>query len=572
MQKEEHRIFTVGIGGAAGDGIMEAGNTLAKMLAALGYYVYISFTYPSLIRGGHSFARVSFSAKKVWSDYKQLDILIALNGESVSLHGAELLPDGLLIVEQSEQELGVTTGERVITVSLSEALAQVKAPRIAHSSIALGALCSMCDFPLETLYTVLGKSLKNTESAFNTELARVGFEVARNQKCNYPIPLTVDREAREIVSGNIAFARGLIAAGLEYYLSYPMTPTTSLLHYLAKQQKRSNITVFQPESELAVINMALGVSYAGKRVAIGSASGGFALMQEAFSLAGLAELPLVVLVSQRQAPATGVPTYSSQTDLRFCIHAGHGEFPRIVIAPGDTEEAYLAGVEALNYAWEYQVPVIVLLDKILSEHATTSELVPIKVSQESGHMAQSADSNYGRYAITHDGISPMAFPGTENTTVKVTSYEHDTKGLTVEDLPSVKAMIEKRRTKGATMRESLTAHDGIKVSGDIKSDTALIFWGSTKGPVLESAQYLTRPVKFVQIIRMEPFCTEEVSEALSGVKKIINIEANQNGQLGGLLREHTGICASDMILKFDSRPFEVLSLAKQINSILATPL
>jgi len=567
MQKDEHELCTVGIGGIAGDGVIETGHTLGRMLKALGYQGSASFTYPSLIRGGHNFARISFAAEKVWSDHEELDILIALNQETITLHRRELRPGGLIIVEQDE-----ATDEQVIAIAYTEALAQAQAPRIARSSLTLGALCRLLNLPLEALYTALQKSLKKTESAANTGLARIGYTQIQSKKFHCPAPPLSPHGAKEFVNGNTAFARGLIAAGLEYYLSYPMTPTTSLLHYLARQKEEHKLTVIQPESELAVINMALGVAYAGKRVAIGSASGGFALMQEAFSLAGMAELPLVVAVSQRQAPATGVPTYSSQTDLRFCIHAGHGEFPRIVVAPGDPAEAYLAGINALNDAWKYQVPVIVLLDKILSEHAMTSELLPAQAAHELGSVAEHPDSHYGRYAMTHNSISPMAFPGTLDTAVKVNSYEHDEKGFTVEDLPSVSAMLGKRQRKGALMRKDLTSRGGIKVSGDLKSNTALLFWGSTKGPVQEAGRDLLRPVKFVQVLGMEPFDTEGVSKALDGVKTIINIEANENGQLAGLVRERTGIRASDMILKSDSRPFEAGALASQINSVLTKPL
>ena len=356
-----------------------------------------------------------------------------------------------------------------------------------------------------------------------------------------------------------------------------MTPATTILQYLAGAAQKaaqspereigSNLRVIQPESELSVINMALGMSYAGKRVAIGSASGGFALMQEAFSCAGMAELPLVVAVSQRQAPATGLPTYSSQTDLRFVIHAGHGEFPRIVVAPGDGEEAFKLGADALNLAWKYQLPVIVLLDKIISEHITSCDLKTDAIKIDRGLILTAAD-NYGRYQITSDGISPIAFPGTSNAVVKVTSYEHDQNGITVDDPDATKAMLNKRFAKSDRLKKSLGDQETVKVYGDRLSKDVVVFWGSTKGPVLESARYLKKKVKFVQIVWLEPFDVKRVAKELAGVRRIINIECNHDAQMANLIREKTGIEVTDKILKFDSRPFEPVALAEEINKSL----
>jgi 2-oxoglutarate ferredoxin oxidoreductase subunit alpha len=289
-------------------------------------------------------------------------------------------------------------------------------------------------------------------------------------------------------------------------------------------------------------------------------------MQEAFSFAGMAELPLVVAVSQRQAPATGLPTFSSQTDLRFAIHAGHGEFPKIVMAPGDSEESFYIGAEALNLAWKYQLPVIVLMDKIVSEHASTSLLGTSKIKIENGNIAEKSNEKYGRYEVTSDGISPMAFPGTPNTIVKTTSYEHDSFGITTEELEPTKAMLNKRFAKSETLKKTLDQYETVKVYGDTSSKNVVVFWGSTKGPVLEAARYLKKPVKFVQIVWLEPFDTTRVSEELFGAKKIIDIECNHDGQLANLIREKTGIVVTDKILKYDSRPFEPVSLAEEINN------
>jgi 2-oxoglutarate ferredoxin oxidoreductase subunit alpha len=347
-----------------------------------------------------------------------------------------------------------------------------------------------------------------------------------------------------------------------------MTPATGDLHYLAAQQAKSNIKVIQPESELSVINMALGMSYAGKRVAVGSATGGFMLMQEAFSFSGIAELPLAVVVAQRQGPATGVPTYSSQTDLNMAIHAGHGEFPRIVLIPGDTDEAFEAGANALNLAWKYQIPAIVLMDKILCEHASTASLKAQDITIDQGLIAKNPASDYGRYEITKDGISPIVFPGTSNAVVKITSYEHDEHGVTTEEAEMMEKMIDKRFKKGETLQKELKHFETVKIYGDKDSDTAIIFWGSTKGPVLEAAKYLDKTVKLIQILWAEPFDSHRLKNELKGVKNIINIECNHNAQMAALIREKTGIEMNHNILKYDARPFDPIELVGEINTIL----
>jgi 2-oxoglutarate ferredoxin oxidoreductase subunit alpha len=482
-------ILTIGIGGAAGEGVKKIGINIGMLLHDLGYQIYLSVDYPSLIRGGHNFVRLSCSKEKIWNDYSKLDVLVALNEETKEIHKNELKEDTWVLSGLSNSE---------ITEKIREFL----------------------------------KS-KNIEAG--------------------------DAKG-ELIDGNTAFAKGLQAAGLDFYIAYPMTPATSILHYLASKShsaeapRDKQLKVIQPENEISVANMALGMAYAGKRVAVGSASGGFALMQEAFSFAGMAELPIVVAVSQRQAPATGSPTHSSQSDLRFVIHAGHGEFPRIVIAPGDPEESFQAGADALNLAWKFKIPVIVLLDKILSEHMMTSILDQPSISVERN--------------------DTIIFPGTPNAVVKITSYEHDENGFTIDKAEDVKRMLDKRFAKAKNIEVEMQTRESIKIYGDLNSENVIVFFGSTKGPVLEASKYLNKGVKLVQILWLEPFDTEKVKRELEGLpaqagkNKIICVEGNHNGQLAGLIREKTGLKITDNILKYDSMPFDPTELAEQINRML----
>ena len=568
MRKSHESVFTIGIGGAAGDGIRESGTTLGAILSELGYESYLSFTYPSLIRGGHNFARITFSKEKVYSDHEALDVLIALNEESVVLHHKELAHNSIVFANSFEPALTEILKDNAVIIPMAARVKEINASPITRNSMAIGALCYLLDLDYNLMQTILTKVFENKQAEVNIKLADEGYNLLKDKNFRHSKKIEPNSNKKELIDGNTAFARGLVAAGLDFYIAYPMTPATSILHYLASRQKDTIIRVIQPESELAVINMALGISYAGKRVAIGSATGGFALMQEAFSFAGIAELPLVIAVSQRQGPATGLPTYSSQTDLRFVIHAGHGEFPRMVIAPGDSEESFYLGALALNLAWKYQIPIIVLLDKIISEHSVTSSLKADDIHIENGLTSTNTGEKYGRYEITESGISPLAFPGTPKTTVKVTSYEHDAFGITVDETEPTALMLNKRFTKGETLLKEIDHNETIKMYGDPSSKDVLVFWGSSKGPVLEALRYIKKPVKLVQIVWIEPFDAKKVIKELKGANKIIDIECNHDGQMAGLIRERTGIEITDKILRYDARPFEPVTLAEEINKIL----
>lgn len=568
IENFHNETFTVGIGGAAGDGIREAGNNLSAILRELGYDAYFSFTYPSLIRGGHNYSRLTFSKKKVWCDHTILDALIALDEPTIKLHRHELAQNAVVFADSFDAEDVALLKDNAVVIPMAASSREISAAPITRNSTALGALCYLLDLPLPLMLDVLHKVFREKSLEANIVLANKGYDLLQARQFRHAKKIEPSESKKILLDGNTAFAKGLQAAGLDFYFAYPMTPASSILHYLAREQKPDGLKVIQPENEIAVISMALGASYAGKRVAIGTATGGFALMGEAYSFASIAEFPLAIAVSMRQGPATGVPTYSSQTDLRFVLHAGHGEFPRIVIAPGDPKEAFHAGIDAMNLAWKYQMPVIILLDKIVSENSMTSTIDTAPVRQEWGPDATTG-KNYVRYAFTENGVSPLAFPGTPDTTVHVTSYEHDEAGITADEAEPVKKMLDKRNKKNETIVREMSQHAPISIYGDPNAETAIVFFGSVKSPLLEAVQFLDTPLSLVQIKWLAPFPTHEVAAALSGKKRIIGIEANHEAQLAGLLREKTGIVTTDRIERYDSRPFEPETLALQIKELLS---
>lgn len=573
--KQPARVWTIGIGGAAGDGVREAGIHLGELFQHFGFSTFLAAYYPSLIRGGHNFTRMSYSTDTVHADHSLLDLLIAVNEESVRLHTTELNEGGIVIVEEAYYANLRGLVPSLYSLPITRITKELNAPHVAAPSVAIGAFFYIAGLSPEELEQKSALIFADVPHAIemNVKLAREGYVYARdNGYLKRPEFLEGRGEnvrGEILIDGNRAVGKGFLAAGLEFFIGYPMTPASSLLHFMAKESTKNTLRVIHPEDEIASINMALGVSYAGKRVATTSATGGFALMQEAFSFAGISELPLAIMVSQRQGPATGVPTHTGQADLRFVIHSGHGEFPRIVIAPGDAEECFKAGVAALNLAWKYQIPTIVLLDKHISESLSSAVIHSEQVSIERGSIAESPTNSYARYQLTDNGISPMAFPGTHDVEVKATSYEHEESGISTDEDVMVKAMQDKRFKKMDGIKTEFTLHDSVKIYGDTTSDTAIIFWGSTKGAVLEAAKYLSRPVKLIQVIWVEPLDAERLKTELAGITQIIDVEGNHNAQLAGLLREKTGIVVTNTILRYDSETFEARALAAELNQLLS---
>jgi 2-oxoglutarate/2-oxoacid ferredoxin oxidoreductase subunit alpha len=563
-------IRTIAIGGAAGDGIREAGINFSEFLNELGYKTFSSFDYPSLIRGGHNYARVSYSTEVVHADYRELDVLVAVNAESVFIHKHTLKENARVFVEEAYMSELKELDIDLIPIPMKRIAEETKAPQVARTSSAFGAYGYTLGIPLTRLKKLAEKVFANVGADINVALVEAGYAHMKSLKYPQDICSTPTEHGLigEVLDGNKAIAKGFLAAGLEAYVGYPMTPSTSTLQFLARIAKKQGLKVVHPEDEIAVLNMALGMSYAGKRVAVGTANGGLALMQETFSLAGVAEIPVVIMVSMRMGPATGVATHTSQGDLQFTLHVGHGEFPRFVVAPGDVEECFECAADALNIAWKYQLPAIVLSDKHLSESYKSVLIDEDSKGPDLGKRSVPVQGHYLRYKITDDGISPLAFPGKEGVVVKATSYEHNEEGEAVEDPREVVAMQDKRFRKLNGLYEDFKWFPTVKVYGDTNSDVVVVFWGSTKGAMLEASKQLKTPAKLVQVLWMEPFDANKVKAELAGARVIVDVEANHTAQLAALIREKTSIEIHNKVLKYDAQPFTPSALAAEINKFL----
>jgi len=563
------------VGGEAGMGVMVSGRVFSKAFVRGGYYVFATNEYPSLIRGGHNFYLARVSDERIWSQVRRVDLLIALDKRTVIRHKSKLHEESATIIDTKDVE-GIRIPGHLIEVPMFEIVKKLKAPSVLRNVAALGAAIAVIDYDLNLLFDVMRDTFKGKLLEKNLEVAKIGYNHVKENfdVCSFKIKLRPIKDSNRLfMTGNESVALGALRAGMKIFAAYPMTPASPILHFLARLQKDFNIVVLQPESELAAINIVIGSWFAGARAMTATSGGGFSLMTEAFGQAGMTEIPVVVVLAQRQGPSTGLPTYTSQGDLRFVLHASQGEFPRVVIAPGDVEEAFYLTVEAFNIAEKYQLPVVILIDKYLAESYSSVDpfdLSKARVVRGELIFGEYEGNEYKRYSFTETGISPMVVPGTKGAIVKVNSSEHDECGFTCEDPVIVTRMNEKRFKKLELLAEEIKSRRlGIKVYGDSK--ITLIAWGSTKGPILESMKILSKrgiEVRYVQVVFLSPLPADSIKSILDSSKKIIVIENNMTGQLAGLLKEKAGITPDHVITKYDGRPFYPCELSLRIEEAI----
>jgi 2-oxoglutarate ferredoxin oxidoreductase subunit alpha len=538
--------FSILIGGKAGFGIDKAGVIIARIFNQLGYRIYVYRDYPSIIRGGHTFSIIRVSKDKIATHRNQIDFLLALNQDTLQFHRNKL-KNGCLFIYDSESIKIDSNSTCGVGLPIAKILKEENAPEIMRNTCIIGSLCKATGIAQDILEDVLRKEISK-EIELNLKVSRRGFEETKELTKINPI----DQRKLPLLSGNQAIGLGMVKGGLKTYIAYPMTPTSPVLHFLAEIAKDFSLKVIHPESEIGVMLMALGFSYMGEKVAVGTSGGGFCLMTEGLSFSGMAELPVVIVLGQRPGPSTGLPTYSCQTDLHFALHAGQGEFLRFIVAPGDPEEAYLWSCLATSISWKYQIPGIILTDKNLGEGLFSFDadsIEPIKLKEA---LPWDRKATYKRYLNTENGVSPLAFAPDKDAIIKVNSYEHDEFGITTEEPGITNMMQDKRLRKEKYVLKELEGFSCVKIYGNQDSQTALLCWGSNKGVCVEAAQ--KAGLKVIQPLVLSPFPVKQFQAALTGVKKIISVESNATGQLERLLKIN-GFNVDDKILKYDGRPF-----------------
>jgi 2-oxoglutarate ferredoxin oxidoreductase subunit alpha len=541
-------------GGRAGDGINSAGLLVAHLFNQMGYQTYMYFDYPSLIKGGHNFTITRAAEQKIGAHRDRCDYLLALSQDSIDLH-RHLINDATVVLFDSGRVHAEGQG-----IPVEKILNAEKASAVMGNSCIIGAFAKAAGIPFNVVETVISRQIpKNPEK--NLIIARKGYDLVREERV---IP-RAGGTCCPLLTGNEVIGLGLLHGGLDAYVAYPMTPTSNLLHFLAGAARDFPITVVHPENEIAVMLMALGFSYAGKKTAVGTSGGGFCLMTEGFSFAGASEVPVVVVMGQRTGPSTGLPTYTGQTDLQFILHAGQGEFPRLVVAPGDPEQAYVWSSIALSLGWKCQVPAVILVDKTLCEGTYSLDEKAIIVP-DTGEPEPAGDSwPYRRYAITGNGISPLRHPPSGDAVIKVNSYSHDEAGITTESADMVVTMTEKRQKKALALKGETESLECVKTYGDKDSSTAILCWGSTLLVCREVAE--SRGIRVIQPVVLSPFPEAPLKSARSGTKHLISVEENAYGQLRILCSQH-GIPVDHHIAKLDGRPFSVEELDARLKEAI----
>ena len=545
-------LKTILIGGKAGQGVNKTSALLGQIFSNLGYYVFIYRDYPSLIRGGHNFNVLTIADEKIHSHHWTYDVIIALDDLTIEKHADSLKLGGFILGSEER-----TSHDRLVSVDIQSTSLPPAPGR--DNNLLVGALMKLWGLPLEKGYQAAEEEFPGVNSV--KEALEAGSEmVAAREK----LPILRDKKETYFFSGTEGVSQGAIAAGLDTYFAYPMTPATGVLHNLARQQKQYGFLVSQLENEIAVVNAALGASYTGAISMVGTSGGGFALMGEGLSLAGMSELPLVVYLAQRTSPASGVPTYSSQGDLKFAVNIGHGEFPRVVVAPGDAEEAFLRTIEAFYLSQKYHLLSIIISDKHLAEsYFSVDHLKTPRVEVKRSVGVDSPPQGYKSYSFTKDGVSPRFAPGA-GAFVRATSYEHDEYGYTVEDAEQTEIMNDKRWAKLPFLKKEIDRLEPITMYGQGKK--LIVGWGSTKGAILDSLKDLPG-YSFMQISYISPFPAQKVLAELKKATEVVLVENNVTGLLGQIVREQTGYEIKQKILRYDARPFTPEDIVQQIKSL-----
>ncbi len=583
--------ITLTVAGQAGQGIDTASELLARALVRSGYH---AFAYPdvmSRVRGGHNFTAVRVSDRSVYSLAGKFNALLAMDELSVNEHRGDMVGGGVVVAEPpgeaaSHKPQAASRGPELeagslkleagtFRVPMAEIAEKLGGTKTMANVVGLGALLALTGHPVDELQRLLKERFRAKGDDVvrkNVECCRAGADYVREKwggTCACALPKQSGRAKRLLLSGNHAIALGALASGVRFHSGYPMSPSTPIMEYLAAKQVDAGLVMEQSEDEISAINMALGASYAGARAMTATSGGGFALMVEGLGMAGMAELPVVIVIAMRAGPATGFPTRTEQGELLFAISASQDEFPRFVFAPGTAEEAFYATNRAFELAGRFQVPAIVLSDQQLSDSLWTVpafNFARVSASEDLDEQAwQGRPANsYKRYAVTGDGVSPRLGPGFPGQLVHALGAEHDEDGFQTEDAGIRVRMHEKRMRKLARMAESL---DAPTCYPEETAECAVVCFGSTYGAAREAVDILRAErvsVAMMHLSELAPFPRERVMTRLSGVRKVITVEGNSTGQLAALIRRETGIKADAQVLKYDGRPFDGQTLAQEL--------
>ena len=580
--------YTCLFGGEAGYGVMSTGSMIAKGANRNGLWSFVVNEYPSLIKGGLNSCLVRLSDQPLTAYENQIDFLGLFSQQAFECHAHQLAPGAIVLYDSAAITIAqnqVPSGTLLYPVSLTDYIPKGSAKIMGNSAL-LGAFCALTGYPRGVMIKVIKDEFPNEklqqENILIFEKVYADIIAALPAEKIFPLHFQHDAQPKMFINGNEAISMAAIKAGCKFSAGYPMTPGSSVLSYLADYGADYGLVFKQTEDEIAAMNMLIGASFAGVR-SIGSTSGGgFSLMVEALGFAAQAELPIVMVNAQRGGPGTGQPTRTAQADLNFVVHASQGEFPRIIMAPGDVEECFYETFRVFNLTDTYQVPCIILTDKFLADSSVSQPLF------ETDHLIitrgkvfdpeeQIPGQPYLRYQLAPDGISPRAIPGQAGGRHIATSYTHGEDGFYSSgnrehaiDEPNVTvASIDKLYNKLPAMEKEIPA---IKFYGPTHADLTIIAWGSTKGAILEAIEQANSQgmlVNFLQVLYISPFPAAAMELLLKNVQKTLLIEGNKTAQLGSIIRANTGYKSDYCYLKYNSRPFVPSEILAKIKEVLS---
>ncbi|MHC1716782.1 MAG: 2-oxoacid:acceptor oxidoreductase subunit alpha [Candidatus Dojkabacteria bacterium] len=549
--------------GQSGQGINTVGKIFSKALSSSSYYVFASREYPSLIKGGIASYQIDFSFSNVHSSSKYVNILCAFSKESLLFHLETVSENALVIYDTEEQSIeeafGNYTKKKHITLlplDTKKIALENGGTEIMSNIVILGLLAKIIGIESTVLDEEVDRNFKNKkidmlaqkkciEAGYTSALFRPEYAKSLLLKK----PFKIIKSKKFLITGNEAVGLGAISAGVRAYYAYPMTPATSIFKFLADTSEETGILLKQAENEITAVQMAMGSMYMGTRALVATSGGGFDLMVETTSCAGMTENPLVIILSQRAGAGTGLATWSGSGDLTTAVKSGHGEFPKCVLAMSDVNSCYTLTQEAMNIAEKYQLPVILLADKHLSESLFTSEDLPKSIS-----INRSFSSGENRYQLSDDGLSPRWLPSSNKKPYLMNSDEHLEDGSSNDDFSNASLMTEKRMKKMKTLEKEVPEP---KYYGNINATNLFVGWGSVKNSMLDLLKE-NKDLGYLHYEYIFPLKTKFFENLIHKKgKNIILIENNYDGQLGRLIKESTGYDFEKKLLKYDGRPFTV---------------
>ena len=572
--------YTIRIGGEAGQGLQTIGGALAKSFSRAGFHVFSHQDYMSRIRGGHNFYQIRFSSKELTATKETVDVLIALDLNTIDVHRKSLSDNGIILYD-ADFVKKTFEGPEFLNIPFEKIAVEKGESKIMANSVAIGAVLGIFGLDLSVFKEIIKVTLKKKGDEIiqkNILVAEAGLDhaVKHCSKCK-GFELTQPSRDKKLmlINGTSAIGLGAVMSGCKFYCAYPMTPSTGVFAYIAGKAKKYGIVVEQVEDEIAAINMALGASFGGVRAMTGSSGGGFALMAEGLSLAGMTETPIVIYESQRPGPATGLPTRTEQGDLLFVLHAGHGEFPRVVFAPGTPEQAFYLTNKAFDLTEKYQIPVFVQSDQYLADSEWTHEKFDMErlVYRDYRLRGQELEklSDYKRHAYTETGVTPLAVSGVSKHLVVTDSDEHDEEGHIVEDGQTRIRMTEKRLLKKLPLIKQEI--DQPLFYGTDKPEILLTGYGSTYGVMKEAVDIMLKDkgiamLHFSEVYPLPLLEKFDYLKLLKGSKLTVCIEMNATSQFARLIQSEIGYVFDKHVNKYDGRPFTIEGLIGELNACI----